>query len=116
MSGGEETVPGAAALAQQQKAEQELSRLFEGLYFYLGREVPRYSLEFVIRALGGHVSWDSTASEDAGPYTAADPRITHHIVDRPKLQSEPLSGRHYVQPQWVYDCINAQMVGGLDIF
>lgn len=110
MEGGEETVPGMNALVEQEKAEQRFARLFENLYFFLGREVPRYSLEFVIRALGGNVSWEASDESEAGPYSSGDARITHHIVDRPKLQGEPLSGRHYIQPQWVYDSINAQIV------
>merc|ERR1712146_388816 len=71
------------------------------------REVPRYSLEFVIRSFGGNVSWDALDEAEAGPYGVDDPRITHHIVDRPAV-SQTFDGRHYVQPQWVYDCINAK--------
>lgn len=39
----------------------------------------------------------------------SDPTITHHVVDRPKLLSgHQFEGRVYIQPQWVYDCVNAQ--------
>jgi hypothetical protein len=38
-----------------------------------------------------------------------DSSITHHVVDRPKLLSgHHFEGRVYIQPQWVYDCVNAQ--------
>ena len=38
----------------------------------------------------------------------SEPTITHHVVDRPKLLSgHSFEGRVYVQPQWVYDCVNA---------
>lgn len=37
-----------------------------------------------------------------------DPRITHEVVDRPAGPSDVRRlGRAYVQPQWVYDCLNA---------
>lgn len=37
-----------------------------------------------------------------------DPRITHELVDRPGGPSDVRRlGRAYVQPQWVYDCLNA---------
>ena len=71
--------------------------------------MPRYSLEFVIASFGGNVSWEATGDAGAGPYPGDDTRITHHIADRPSL-SQTFDGRHYVQPQWVYDCINARVV------
>lgn len=51
------------------------------------------------------------------PYKVSDARITHHLVDRPLPQdgSRPSwmsqyseTTREYLQPQWVFDCINAQ--------
>ena len=46
--------------------------------FFLNREVPIYSLEFVILAYGGSVHWDGDDSEvDYDSDT-----ITHTIVDR----------------------------------
>ena len=36
-----------------------------------------------------------------------DPRY-HHIVDRPKVEKK-YTDREYLQPQWVYDSINAKM-------
>jgi len=86
----------------------KLQNLFEGLKFFLNREVPRESLVFVIRCFGGSVSWDkslyvgSTFDED-------DQSITHQIVDREDIKSKFLN-RYYVQPQWVYDCVNARML------
>ena len=52
--------------------------LFGGLYFFISREVPRESLEFIIRCFGGEIAWQGEGS----PYTYADPRITHVIMDR----------------------------------
>lgn len=85
---------------------------FKGLTFFLGREVPRASVAFVVQALGGRCAWQALAGDDeAAPagfsLAETDPAITHQIVDRPALGSM-LVDRHYVQPQWVFDCLNAQ--------
>jgi pescadillo protein len=104
---GGDAVPGAADLAQAASEADRHGRLFDGCVFFLSREVPRYSLEFVIRAFGGRVSWEGIGDEGCGEYAADSKSITHHIVDRPAL-STTFDGRHYIQPQWVYDCVNAQ--------
>jgi len=72
------------------------------VFFFLGREVPRESLEFVIKSFGGDCIWDSPT------VNVNDPRITHQIVDRPKLLGDPIISREYVQPQYVYDCVNTK--------
>uniref|UniRef100_A0A0D6QUE6 Pescadillo homolog n=1 Tax=Araucaria cunninghamii TaxID=56994 RepID=A0A0D6QUE6_ARACU len=79
--------------------------LFKGFKFFLGREVPRESLLFVIPAFGGVASWEG----DGAPYKETDEDITHQIVDRP-TQSHKFLSRDYVQPQWVYDCVNARLI------
>ncbi|KAM0747059.1 hypothetical protein T439DRAFT_305991 [Meredithblackwellia eburnea MCA 4105] len=81
--------------------------LFAPYYFYLSREVTRPTLEFVIRSFSGRVGWDAVLGAGS-PYTEADPRITHHIVDRPAFtpREEWPGKRAFVQPQWVVDCIN----------
>ncbi|GAA5897422.1 hypothetical protein JCM5296_004158 [Sporobolomyces johnsonii] len=82
--------------------------LFAPYYFYLSREVTRPTLEFVIRSFGGRVGWDAVLGAGS-PYKEDDPRITHHILDRPVLPSSAAGHpgkRAYVQPQWVVDCIN----------
>ncbi|CAG8703668.1 2605_t:CDS:2, partial [Acaulospora morrowiae] len=84
----------------------EFQQLFSKCIFYLSREVPKYSLEFVIRAFGGQVGWDDTVGMGS-PFKEHDERITHYITDR-QMTREPISTRIYVQPQWVYDCINAR--------
>eukprot|EP00842_Homolaphlyctis_polyrhiza_P003942 jgi/Hompol1/4549/HPOL_000105-RA len=87
--------------------------LFSSCVFWLSREVPRYSLEFVIRAFGGRVGWDES-SGSGSPFEVSDSRITHHISDRPVTTPGQLpagvpkfASREYIQPQWVYDSINA---------
>eukprot|EP00727_Mastigamoeba_balamuthi_P012895 m51a1_g8228 putative pescadillo homolog (651) ;mRNA; r:24152-26650 len=75
--------------------------LFAGLRFWLSREVPHRALEFVIRAMGGSVSWEGEHT----PYKESARDITHAIIDRDTLQKR-IFGREYVQPQWVFDCVN----------
>ncbi|KAJ2757752.1 mRNA-binding ribosome synthesis protein nop7, partial [Coemansia nantahalensis] len=80
--------------------------LFGKQVVFLSREVPRYSLEFVVRALGGRVGWDRT-SGGGSPYAENDQAITIQVADRP-VQGHQFLDRTYVQPQWVYDSINAR--------
>jgi len=97
------SIPGGAISGDDDALKRR--RLFAGLTFFLSREVPRGYLELVCLAFGGKVGWEGPNS----PLDAADPTITHHIVDRPKLpasyDSLPKS-REYIQPQWVLDCSN----------
>jgi len=93
-------------LIKETQLRAEFQKLFENCVFYLAREVPKYSLEFVIKAFGGKVGWDSSVSVGS-TIKENDPSITHYICDRPKQDHIFLHGV-YVQPQWVYDCINAK--------
>lgn len=86
------------------EAMDRQAKLFEGLKFFLGREVPREPLVFMIRALGGEVSWDAGVAPGA-IYGEEDERITHQISDRNVVNNKVL-GRYYVQPQWVFDSLN----------
>ncbi|KAI2664952.1 Pescadillo [Labeo rohita] len=88
--------------------QNKQKKLFEGLKFFLNREVPRESLAFVIRCLGGQVSWDKSLCIGS-TYDETDETITHHIVDRPSIEKQYIN-RYYIQPQWVYDCVNAKML------
>lgn len=84
-------------------------RFFEGLTFFLSREVPRGYLDLVSLAYGAKVGWEGPNS----PISIRDPTITHHIVDRPKLLSTYDSlpkSREYVQPQWILDCTNFMFI------
>ncbi|XP_048412244.1 pescadillo [Stegostoma tigrinum] len=99
----------AVLLEERQKEQQILEKqkkLFEGMQFFLNREVPRESLAFVIRCFGGKVSWDKSLCIGA-TYPVTDETITHQIVDRPNLDKQFIN-RYYIQPQWVYDSINAK--------
>lgn len=88
--------------------EETSKKLFEGLIFFLNREVPRESLAFIIRCFGGDVSWDKSVCIGS-TYDVADETITHQIVDRPNIDKQYIN-RFYIQPQWVFDCVNAKIL------
>ncbi|KAG8521234.1 Pescadillo [Galemys pyrenaicus] len=90
------------------EAQEKHKTLFEGLKFFLNREVPREALAFIIRSFGGDVSWDKSVCIGA-TYDVTDTCITHQIVDRPGQQT-PVIGRYYLQPQWVFDSVNARLL------
>jgi len=92
-----------AARAEAEARERQ-GKLFNGLRLFLGREVPREPLVFMVRAVGGEVSWDATVAPGA-TFASTDPTITHQISDRPSIDDRVL-GRFYIQPQWVFDSIN----------
>ncbi|KAJ4326335.1 mRNA-binding ribosome synthesis protein nop7 [Neodidymelliopsis sp. IMI 364377] len=125
----EPTAPDADVLPQPQASRAEAGSLFAPFTFYLSRETPRASLEFILRAFGcKRVGWDNVLGDGAFTTNESDPAITHQIIDRPSLangaaapvaaESEDgnapkaqwprsmMPGRTYVQPQWVWDSIN----------
>lgn len=82
-----------------------LRSLFSSCVFYCGRECPISSLEFVVLSCGGTIGWDGEASR----LHENDERITHRVVDRPMSPEQLIPAtREFIQPQWVYDCINAR--------
>ncbi|XP_026178566.1 pescadillo [Mastacembelus armatus] len=104
----EEDMEKMEAREKEQKQQEAQKKLFEGLRFFLNREVPRESLAFVIRCFGGEVSWDKSVCIGS-TYEVTDETITHQIVDRPNTDQQYIN-RYYFQPQWVYDCVNAKML------
>ncbi|CAN0141374.1 unnamed protein product [Ectocarpus sp. 12 AP-2014] len=86
--------------------EERRKRLFKGLKFFFGREVPKSWLELVVTSCGGMVGWEGEGS----PFSSADPDITHQIVDRPVLTEPRRKRREYLQPQWVLDSLNARVL------
>jgi len=85
---------------------RKLKTIFKGLKFFLNREVPREPLVFIIRCFGGEVSWDKTLFVGS-TFDENDESITHQIVDRPSMPKQFIS-RFYIQPQWIFDCVNAR--------
>ena len=72
-----------------------------GLKFFLGREIPKEPLVFMIRCLGGQVSWDNTAAPGS-TFNVEDTSVTHQICDRPRDSVDMKHiERFYIQPQWV---------------
>ncbi|KAL7294285.1 hypothetical protein TKK_0012300 [Trichogramma kaykai] len=94
--------------SMREKIEEvsKLKNLFKGLKVFLNREVPREPLVFVLRCFGAEVSWDKLSFVGA-TFGEDDESITHQIVDRPSVDKKYIS-RYYVQPQWVFDSINAR--------
>ncbi|XP_055712967.1 pescadillo homolog [Phlebotomus papatasi] len=84
--------------------EKTLKSLFQGLKFFINREVPREPLVFIIRCFGGTVSWDKVLFPGA-TFDETDESITHQIADRPNMDRQFIS-RDYIQPQWVFDSVN----------
>ncbi|KAL2003815.1 hypothetical protein VTN02DRAFT_2169 [Thermoascus thermophilus] len=124
----EPAAPEADTLPQPEMSGNEAASLFAPFTFYISREAPRAPLEFILRAFGcKRIGWDATLGDGSFTTDESDPRITHQIVDRPALPESSLPaipnapqdgavqkikpgtrvpGRTYVQPQWVWDCIN----------
>ncbi|KAF2159286.1 hypothetical protein M409DRAFT_71173 [Zasmidium cellare ATCC 36951] len=120
------------------------ARLFELFTVYLSRETPRHPIEFILKSFGcKRVGWDTLLGEAGSYCNEDDPRITHQIVDRPdiplpsppetddndefddgfddgapvvKTSNERVPGRIYVQPQWVWDSINAGQLQRPDLY
>ncbi|XP_063378295.1 pescadillo homolog [Cydia fagiglandana] len=85
---------------------KKLKTMFKGLKFFINREVPREPLVFLIRCFGGEVSWDRNMFVGA-TFDETDESINYQIVDRPSMDKQFLS-RYYIQPQWVFDSVNAR--------
>ncbi|KAI9831103.1 MAG: mRNA-binding ribosome synthesis protein nop7 [Sarea resinae] len=138
----EATGPDADILPQPQISTAEAASLFSPFTFYLSRETPRQPLEFLLRSFGcKRIGWDAVLGDGAFTTNEADPAITHQIVDRPNLPQDALPpapdadgadavvssgtmikpatrvpGRTYVQPQWVWDCVNAAKLLRPDLY
>ncbi|KAI5965350.1 NOP7 [Candida pseudojiufengensis] len=105
-------------LIQPTKFSSPQSKLFENFIFYIGREVPLDILEFLILSCGGkiisEIMLDDLKINNPEIFANLDLNsITHHISDRNKiLQKVP--GRTYIQPQWIFDCINAKQLNNVN--
>ncbi|KAI4348193.1 hypothetical protein L6164_008947 [Bauhinia variegata] len=90
---------------EEDQITRECKILFRNMKIFLSREVPRESLLFIIPAFGGIVSWEG----DGAPFGESDQTITHQIVDR-EFQGHMFLSREYVQPQWIFDCVNTKII------
>ncbi|KAL1991447.1 hypothetical protein VTN49DRAFT_4755 [Thermomyces lanuginosus] len=133
----EPAAPEADTLPQPDTSEDQAATLFAPFTFYISREAPKAPIEFLLRAFGcKRIGWDAVAGEGAFTHDETDPRITHQIVDRPQLPESSLPlvpdkdddapvkvrpgtripGRVYVQPQWVWDCVNEGKLLRTDLY
>lgn len=134
----ETTANDADVLPQPHAGSNEAASLFAPFTFFLSRETPRQPLEFILRAFGcKRIAWDAVLGDGAFTNYEGDPTITHQVVDRPPLAAVPdeqisnadpgapipivrpghrFPGRTYVQPQWVWDCINEMKLLRPDIY
>jgi len=133
----EPVAPGGDVLPQPSYSSSDPAQLFSQYTFYLSRETPRQSLEFILRAFGcKRIGWDTVLGEGAFTTDESDPSITHQIVDRPVVQAamseegdgednqtaqkigpnHRYPGRVYVQPQWVWDSINDEEVKSPELY
>ena len=131
--------PEADVLPQPEMSSNEAARLFSDFTFFISREAPRHPIEFLLRSFGcKRIGWDSVLGDGAFTFDEKDLRITHQIVDRPpmpQLASEAtlaesaenqdsqkvksgslIPGRTYVQPQWVWDCVNEAQLLRPDLY
>ncbi|KAA8649022.1 hypothetical protein EYZ11_000781 [Aspergillus tanneri] len=124
----EPTAPEADTLPQPDLSRDSAGSLFAPYTFYISREAPKAPLEFILRSFGcKRIGWDTVLGDGAFTHNEADTRITHQVVDRPALPESSLPsvpaasddgdgqrvkpgtripGRTYIQPQWIWDCIN----------
>jgi pescadillo protein len=135
----EVTAPDADILLQPEASSAEVASLFAPFTFFLSRETPRAPLEFILKAFGcKRVGWDGTLGDGAFTTNESDPSITHQIVDRPTILTDApdvadstngstaapkvqwprstMPGRTYVQPQWVWDCLNQNKLLRPDLY
>ncbi|VDL90498.1 unnamed protein product [Schistocephalus solidus] len=100
-----QTIDDSVTAAVNKQAQTErIKHLFENKRFFLNREVPKEVLTLLIRSCGGECSWD-VSSGPGSTFLEDDVRINYQVVDRP--MKEMSANRSYVQPQWVFDSLNA---------
>jgi pescadillo len=125
----EVAAPEGDTLPQPELDSNQAATLFSDFTFFISREAPRHSIEFLLRAFGcKRIGWAAVLGEGAFTHDETDSRITHQVVDRPPKTVAPqaspeeketgensvqtvtpgyiIPGRIYVQPQWIWDCIN----------
>jgi len=106
------------ALPQPDTTSTTTSGIFSNYTFFLSRETPRPPLEFLLRSFGcRRIGWDAVLGDGFFTDSEKDLNITHQVVDRPPQQGPGgeaevvrggrVPGRIYVQPQYVWDCVNA---------
>lgn len=81
--------------------------VFSDQSFVLGREVPYTELEFALKASGAvRVTREDDLVE--GPDRLSE--YTHWVIDRPKVAGQRDMSLEYIQPQYIFDSINAAIL------
>lgn len=90
--------PEMLELTRKHEQLKKRRKLFSKCNFLFNREVPIYSLQFLVMSFGG--SFLTQEELEAKPET----KYTHHVVDRPVGKK---SGNiEYIQPQYIVDSLN----------
>lgn len=122
--------PDGDELPHPEVSSNTAGHLFSNTTVFISREAPRHPIEFLLRAFGcKRIGWDKVSGDGAFTNDETDPRITHQIVDKPvnvfqtSSDDHPTAksgyvvpGRIYVQPQWVWDCINETRLLRTDLY
>lgn len=90
-------------LKQRNEKATQVKELFKNYVFFIGREVPREIFALIIMNCGGLYGDDS----DESAFNEDSQEITHYIVDRPSESINFIKNKEYIQPQWIFDCLNA---------
>jgi pescadillo protein len=85
--------------------------IFMGMVFYLSREVPYEQLSFIIKAFGGKTVLDHPSF----PISIKPDSVTYYVVDRP-LQNYKRDNMKLIQPQWIIDSINFNMLVPINLY
>ena len=89
--------------ADEEELVIEKTGIFAGLRFVIDSKVPADPFIFVIRSLGGEIEYFDPQSL----------QVNYEITDRKELDGAVI-GRSYVQPQWVFDCLNEKRILPVD--
>lgn len=94
---------------ENEYAEDDLapSGVFAQKSIVLGREVPFVELEFVLKASGAS---RVTREDDLSEGNSRLAGYTHWIIDRPAVSGVQDMTLEYVQPQYVFDSVNAGLL------
>lgn len=90
----------AAENINENEVEEEGLGIFHKFVFTIDNTVPLDPVSMIIISLGGTVIWDNRST---------NPHITHTVYDRKQLNNR-FTNRIYVQPQYIFDCLNADEV------
>ena len=89
-------------ISKKEEENKKLKNLFKNYIFFIGREIQKEIFEMIILSCGGLYGDDTENSS----FNENDERITHYIIDRPIENIIFKENKEYIQPQWIFDCVN----------